>query len=426
MHILRSLKDLSSSLRFMRDPLQFMSNAAENAGSKRVVYLKIPLMGGGYLLLDPDDVNYVVKNPAIFIRPPEINVRAARVVGEGIALSEGDLWRKQRRELQPLFDRSGIANQLPFINAEINAVVGEWPINTPFDIVPALERLVMDVVSGFLLGEIRDGQIDPGYINETLRKLQSLLFLDFVFPNIQPTRFLPGFASRKKEFDRYLESLIISARNRTESNRENILQHLIKQGIGNDDLKTHLLNLLVAANETTAFTIGWLLHLLLINPGWLNFVQKQVIAMSDVLTFSELSFSTEKMLDLAILETMRLYPVAPLQARMCTSDCNFDGVKIEEGRLILISPYVLQRRTFEKGNEWDPVLHFGQNVNPPNMFALFKGPHTCIGRILAIAIIKSTVKNLLNNFSISLINKATPKTAANIRPNGLIVLLKNK
>lgn len=69
-----------------------------------------------YLFSHPKLVEQaLIKQSDIFLKGyiPERPEGAALVLGQGLATSQGDLWQRQRRLMQPIFQKSNIDSLLP-------------------------------------------------------------------------------------------------------------------------------------------------------------------------------------------------------------------------------------------------------------------------------------------------------------------------
>jgi cytochrome P450 len=90
----------------------------------------------------------------------------------------------------------------------------------------------------------------------------------------------------------------------------------------------------------------------------------------------------------AIMETMRLYPIAVAQMRAATKDFVFEGHQIYEGEMIYVGtsvPHFMDEywpdaRTFDIDRFQKPRAEHLQ----PGVYSPYgRGPHTCLGKSLA-------------------------------------------
>jgi cytochrome P450 len=102
---------LGSLSEFKQDALGFMKKAFLEQGGVVEFYLgRTPL----YLISDPELVSQVmIKNKDVFVKVYDMDHRRglALVMGNGLVNSKGALWQRQRRMMQPMFQRGEMAYQ---------------------------------------------------------------------------------------------------------------------------------------------------------------------------------------------------------------------------------------------------------------------------------------------------------------------------
>src|SRR5690349_3711477 len=114
----------SDCSRMWEDPLSFFLKATREYGdlvcfneNSRPIYL----------LNHPDYIKYVLQDNHRNYRKNEDNLKP--IVGEGIGVSEGDFWLRQRRIIQPAFHRQHLASIFPIITEVISKLLDDWQIH---------------------------------------------------------------------------------------------------------------------------------------------------------------------------------------------------------------------------------------------------------------------------------------------------------
>ena len=77
------------------------------------------------------------------------------LLGDGLLTAEGDLWRRQRRLIQPAFLKQTLIGKLDILAACVEGVIERFRQRAggpPFDLVPEMMRLAFDVVGRTVLG----------------------------------------------------------------------------------------------------------------------------------------------------------------------------------------------------------------------------------------------------------------------------------
>src|SRR5262249_10839261 len=103
-----------------------------------------------YLVSHPDTAHYVLRGHAHNYRKGRLFEPIAALQGQGLLTSEGDLWVRQRRLVQPAFHRRQLATFAAVMVDEARAVVQEWrqPMQTgiPVNVAERMNRLTFNVV----------------------------------------------------------------------------------------------------------------------------------------------------------------------------------------------------------------------------------------------------------------------------------------
>src|SRR3954470_203606 len=94
--------------RLVRDRLALMSAAAEEYGDAVRLSIGPKTL---YFFNHPDHAKHVLADNSANYHKGIGLVQARRVIGDGLLTSEGELWRKQRRMIQPAFQHKRIARQ---------------------------------------------------------------------------------------------------------------------------------------------------------------------------------------------------------------------------------------------------------------------------------------------------------------------------
>ncbi len=108
-----------------REPLALYQNAWREHGD----YVKFRAIPGFYmyLLAHPDAIEYVLHgNMKNYRKPDTFNHSVKLLTGRGILTSEGDLWRRQRRLMQPAFSRNSVGSLGGHMTMAVTKLVDEW------------------------------------------------------------------------------------------------------------------------------------------------------------------------------------------------------------------------------------------------------------------------------------------------------------
>ena len=188
------------------------------------------------------------------------------------------------------------------------------------------------------------------------------------------------------------------------------------------DLRDQLVNILLAGRDTTAATLSFLFYELAYHPEIYARLRAEVLRTLQTdgqLTYGNLK--SMKYLQHCINETLRLYPIVPLNGRTALVDTTLphgggkDGQEVHplqqalickpifvpKGTLCLYSPLILQRRDDLFGatvNEFDPTRWESWAPAPWTYIPFNGGPRICLGQNFALTEVAYTAARLCQQF----------------------------
>jgi cytochrome P450 len=155
-----------------------------------------------------------------------------------------------------------------------------------------------------------------------------------------------------------------------------------------------------AGVETTSATATYALYLILKHPDVLERIRSEVDELfSGEITHDRL-FATTPTLNGAIMEAMRLHPVAATMVRVAVKDFEFNGHQIRAGEKVFVAtsvPHFLED-CFTDPTTFDVDRYHGRNAEHrvAGAYSPFgRGPHMCIGKGLAEALMQISLARLL-------------------------------
>jgi cytochrome P450 len=391
--LLGCLKDIRG------DSLNFYQAISRTYGD----YVRIPTLPGVdvFLLVDPAAVEHVlVKNPKNYHKPAFLTRSVRLVVGNGLFLSEGDFWLRQRRLAQPAFLRGAITRFAAPMTAAADRLIRDWeaaPDGRIVDVVPEMMRLTLQIAGGTLCGAeigaeadtIGAGQRD---ISALVRhKMNHMVSAPLWFP----TRRNRAFRRSKALLDGLVLRLIESRR-RSGAPAKDLLGMLLaardeESGTGMSDkqLKDEVLTLLFAGHDTTSAALSWSWRLLAKHPKVQEALHDEASAVLAGRTPTVDDLPRLPLATAVFEETLRLYPPAPGLARQAIKPDEINGYPIPAKAIVMPSQWVTHRHPayWDKPDEFRPERFLpGGATNRPK-FAYFPfggGPRVCIGNTFAL------------------------------------------
>ena len=361
------------------------------------------------------------------------------VVGEGLLTSEGALWLRQRRLIQPVFHRKSVASFASLMTGETLAMLERWrPAmggGEPLDVPAEMARLTLDVVTGALF-HAHVGE-EPGVIGRAINTIVEDLGFRFEVPFYPPHR-VPTprnrrFRAAMRTVDRAVYA-IIAERRRDGGDEEDLLALLMGtrdeatgEVMGDKQLRDEVMTLFLAGHETTANALSWALYLVSTHPHVERRLREELDgalgADRRVPTIGDLPNLTYTRM--VVDETLRLYPPAWITNRQAIAEDEILGHLIPAGAFVSLSPYVLHRHPnyWDNPDDFDPERFAPGGGNGRPRFAYFPfggGPRQCIGQSMALVEAQLVLATLLGRCRLRPVSEGSveAEALATLRPRG--------
>jgi cytochrome P450 len=316
-----------------------------------VVHLRLLGIGDLYQVSDPGLVREVLVTEQTRYGKASISKdQLGELVGEGLVLSEGELWQRQRQRIQPAFYRNRIATYADTMASEAAAVADEWSDGDVVNIEDELKALTLRILVKAMFGTEIDYE-DRG-IRDTVQDLQRP-----GHPSKQPiAQTIPKWVPipmwrRYKEGIDDIEDLIsefVAVRREQDDLGDDLLSRLLAgsdddgEGMSEKLVRDELITFLFAGHETTATALTFAWFSLAQDPD----VEERLAAeltseLDDTPTFEDLSRLDYT--EAVLLESMRLYPPVPAIPREPDEDTTLGGYEIPAGGTVSCSQWAIHR-----------------------------------------------------------------------------------
>ncbi len=164
----------------------------------------------------------------------------------------------------------------------------------------------------------------------------------------------------------------------------------------------------VAGLDTVANTTSAIVYTILKHPAVLKRVQAEVDEVMSKPIDEATFMDSMPALRGAIMETMRLYPIAVAQLRVANKDFEFAGYLYREGQFIYIATAVphLEERFYPDSDSFD-IDRYNEDRKEQLQSGAYspwgRGPHTCAGRTQAEVILMMTMAELFYLFDLEMV-----------------------
>jgi cytochrome P450 len=352
-----------------------------------------------FLINKPEYIEHVlVTNHANYRKSHFLRHMLGPLLGDGLLISEGEFWRRQRRIAAPAFHHKRIADFVGTMVASTDATLARWRTKTePFDVAADMMALTLNIIARTMFSRDVSGDV------EAVRRLMDIIvtlrpsMLDLLgFPEWFPRRQPAAYRRAIAEFDA-LVSRFLAERRAGGIDRGDLLSMLLAardsetgEGMSDTQLRNEILTIFLAGHETTANAVSWSWYLLAENREAEERLHDELDKVLGGRAPNADDLAELKWTRMVIEEAMRLYPPAHTIARMAIGEDRIGGVRIPPGASITISIYVTHRNP----NLWPEPERFDPERCAPavgarrHRFAYLPfggGPRICIGSSFALA-----------------------------------------
>ncbi|WP_226012678.1 cytochrome P450 [Halomicrobium salinisoli] len=385
-----------SSRTYARDPFRFLS-ALEAAYGDVARFDMGPM--DTVMVADPDAIERILVAEADRFRKPDFQGDAlGDLLGDGLLLSEGETWERQRELANPAFTMSRLAGMADRITGHAESLLADWTAGDAVDVERSMTHVTLDVILDLMMGvELPDERVAE--IQAQLVPLGARFEPDpvrFAAPQWVP---MPGdreFEAAIDALDGVLDEVIERRRGTFGSEEEgptDFLSILMRaRGRGEqspDQLRDEMMTMLLAGHDTTALTLTYSWFLLSEHPEVERRLHEEV---DDVVGDERPGMEHVRdmeYLEWVIQEAMRLFPPVYTIFREPTADVELAGYEVSEGTAIMLPQWAVHRsdRLWDDPETFDPERWSPERSEGRHRFAYFPfggGPRHCIGKHLAM------------------------------------------
>ncbi|NXS60242.1 CP3A9 protein, partial [Brachypteracias leptosomus] len=385
-------------------------------------------------ILDPQIIKSVLVKECYSTFTNRRHVDLAGVLNNAISLAEDEQWKRIRTVLSPTFTSGKLKEMFPIMKhygeALVKNVRKQVEKSNALSVKDIFGSYSMDVVTSTSFGVNIDSMNNPK--DPFVREMQKLVKFDFfdpifilafVFPFITPllakmnVSFFPSSAvdffmrsiakikkDREKEAHKgrvdFLQLMIES-----QHSTSNGVNEANQKALSDTEVLSQAFIFIFAGYEPTSNTLCYLAYELATHPD----VQQKLLEEIDTVLPNKAPLTYEAMmqleyLDMALSETLRLFPIGGRLERTCKRDVEINGVTIPKGTIVIIPPSTLHRdpEYWPNPEEFRPERFSKENkesIDPYTYLPFGAGPRNCIGMRFALLTLKVAIAILLQNFT---------------------------
>ncbi|KAM6250261.1 cytochrome P450 3A21-like [Porphyrio hochstetteri] len=358
------------------------------------------------------------------------------VVNDGVSFAEDEQWKRLRTVLSPTFSSGKLKEMFPIIKHYGEILVKNVRKQVEKDSALSVKDIFgsysMDVVTSTSFGVNIDSMNNPKdpFVREMKKMVKfdffdPLFILSFVCPFITPLLakmnvsffprsavdfFMRSIAKIKEEREKdtqkgrvdFLQLMIESQRSASHGTNE--ANHSYK-ALTDAEVLSQSFIFIFAGYEPTSNTLCYLAYELATHPD----VQQKLLEEIDTILPNKAPLTYEAMmkleyLDMAVNETLRLYPLGGRIERTCKKDVEINGVTIPKGAVVMIPAYTVHHNPeyWPNPEEFRPERFSKENkesIDPYTYLPFGAGPRNCIGMRFALLTLKVAITALLQHFT---------------------------
>jgi cytochrome P450 len=411
-------------------PMQFLTRIALRYGG----FARIPLGRGFlYLVSEPDLIKaLLVDHRTRFMKNTRYAVMQ-RVLGQGLLLSEGDVWRRQRVAAQPSFKPGALERNVSWMSSMVADHLDRWTEpakrHASLDISSELSRLAQSLSGHLLFGSVFARHADAVFaLIESLEKYWPKV-PRFMRPESRKRRAAKAvqLAHTLDMFDADFLAMIEESQGSAETCMLTTLRADRAPGCEPytptqlcDQMKT----LFFAGYETTETSMIWTQYLLARHPAVSARVAEEVDRIAPGRILSAADLDAMPYVEQVFKESLRLYSPIHSLSRVALEECELGGYSVPKGATVMVSLYASHRlpKYWPEPERFDPERFSAAQSSARHRFAYLPfaaGHRNCIGALLAASEAKLIIAQIARRFKLRLISRTPvrPRAGTTMHPS---------
>lgn len=353
--------------------------------------------GHGYTFLLGAEANkFVFANSEAFSWAETFEILVPTDGRTALIVSDGPQHRKRRGAVAPALHHRKVGDYVQTMVANIDAVIDTWRQGQRLDVCPPLRSVIRRNIAESLYGSRMAAHADT--LGEYLQPLLDLTHEPPQMLRLRQRLHAPSWrrarAAQARVDDLVYAEMADARRNPRPD--DHLLTALIDfrdddgQSLSDTEIRDLVVSLIADGYETASGAMAWAVHALLTVPGAWEAATDEVARVLGRRAPSAADVNALTYLNGVVHETLRLYTPGVISARKVKRDLDFDGHRIQAGRMLIFSPYVTHRipqiwprpREF-RPERWDPTSPDYRRPGPHEFIPFSGGQHRCIGSVLA-------------------------------------------
>jgi len=399
-------------IRIIRNPLEALPAAIYHAPLTHTEFLGRER----FHVTDPALIQEALVGHAdALAKGPELRRSLGPALGEGLLTANGAHWKWQRQSASPIFRHDRLLAYLPTMLEAATETRDRWlklPEGSQIDIAHEMMHTTFDIIVETMLSG--HGNIDVARVERGITHFLEATGWLFALSLLNLPEWTPYPGRRRTEassgFLRETIGRILASRRQTDSQTGDLIDMLLAASdpetgrtMSDGEIIDNLLTFITAGHETTALGLAWTFDLLSRHPQHAERILAEIETVTGGGPIAPAHVPQFNYTRQVFQEVMRLYPPAPIIARVTTQPFTLAGRRVPVGSMIYVPIYALHRHTalWDRPEAFDPERFAPEPSKARHRYAYLPfggGPRICIGSGFAmlegVAILAALIRDV--------------------------------
>lgn len=382
------------------DPYEYLKNVMLEKGD----FVQLNIVNQPvYLVSHPDYLRRILaENYHNYDKPGMLYDAAREVMGNGLVLSNGDFWLRQRRMIQPHLHRKQLVYLFDEMVDSITEVLDKWEMvarsGTQVELHEKMSEITINIITRTMFGH---GTLPTKEIEEIGRSIMRIdkytgeTFYSTMLPKWVP---IPGRRQFEHDLSKARETInqIIAKCRQEKETSASLIQMLInsvdeesQQQMTEQQLFDEVMTIFIAGYDTTATVLTWLGVVLENHPEVLQKLQAEI---DEVLGGRIPSFGDIPRLTYTrqvFMEVMRMYTASPFLPRTLKEADQLGNYHLPANATVLAFIHGVHHNPciWDSPEAFNPERFTPENMTGRDPFAysaFSAGPRKCVGNDFAL------------------------------------------
>jgi cytochrome P450 family 135 len=361
-------------------------------------------IGDVVVVTQPEAIREVFTGDREVLRAGEANAVMGPIVGKHSLLTlDGERHIRHRRLVSAPFHGEAVRTYGERVAEIAAAEVDRWPVGREFPIRPRMQAITLEVILRTVVGVSDDRRLER--LRTLLRKITQVgvveMWIVWAYPHLIDHPVVKRLSTLRllPEVDRLLHEEIAAHRAEPDG-REDVLSLLLAardeqgEGLSDEELRDHLITLLVAGHETTTTALAWCFERLLRHPEAYARLRRELDEGEE-----------ERYLEAVLNETLRVRPVIDAVWRKLSAPAEVAGWLLPAGATVMPSIEIVQHSgAFADASAFRPERLLEGSAPPYTFIPFGGGARRCVGASFAMMEMRAIMRTVLKRVSLRVPN----------------------